>query len=174
MNVLSMSQKNNLKFSGQKSETLNPQMFTVMPVLVATQVEGLFPTPQQTRLWRHRLGDWAAATSGGGTMMKDRWGEARSKTMGFRGIKERDFTSGDEPERGYNMLQPNTTHRPRGLPKPRILNSVNIEEFCTSTTSNNGKDFVFNYVARVSTRTCCFYFYISYNQNMSLLHILWN
>ena len=34
--------------------------------------------PQETRLWRHRLGDWAAATSGGGTMMKDRWGEARS------------------------------------------------------------------------------------------------
>ena len=40
------------------------------------------------------------------------------------------------------------------------------------TTSNNGKDFMFNYVATVLTRTCCFY--ISYNQNMSLLHIIIN
>ena len=41
-------------------------------------------------------------------------------------------------------------------------NSANTREFCT--TSNNGKDLMFNYVARVLTRTCCFY--ISYNQNM--------
>ena len=49
-------------------------------------------------------------------------------------------------------------------------NSVNTTEFCA--TSNDGKDFIFNYVARVLTRTCCFY--ISYNKNMSLLHIIWN
>ena len=49
-------------------------------------------------------------------------------------------------------------------------NSVNTREFCTR--SNNGKDFMFNYVAREITRTCCFY--ISYNQNMSLLHITIN
>ena len=49
-------------------------------------------------------------------------------------------------------------------------NSVNTREFWT--TSNNGKDFMFNYVATVLTRTCCFY--ISYNQNMSLLHITIN
>ena len=97
------------------------------------------------------------------------------KTMGFRGIKERDFTSGDEPERGYNLTQPNTTHTPRGLPKPRILNSVNTKEFCTSTTSNNGKDFVFNYVARASTstyhiiRTCRFY--ISYGINHTVIRV---
>ena len=49
-------------------------------------------------------------------------------------------------------------------------NRVNTTEFCA--TSNDGKDFIFNYVARVLTRTCCFY--ISYNKNMSLLHIIWN
>jgi hypothetical protein len=31
---------------------------------------------------------------------------------------------------------------------------------------------MFNYVARVLTRTCCSY--VSYNQNMLLLHIIWN
>ena len=49
-------------------------------------------------------------------------------------------------------------------------NSVNTTEFCA--TSNDGKHFIFNYAARVLTRTCCFY--ISYNKNMSLLHIIWN
>ena len=32
-------------------------------------------------------------------------------------------------------------------------NSVNTRDFCT--TSNNGKDFMFNHVARVLTKTCC-------------------
>ena len=45
-------------------------------------------------------------------------------------------------------------------------NSVNTREFCT--TSNNRKDLRFNYVVRVLTGTCCFY--ISSNQNMSLLY----
>ena len=49
-------------------------------------------------------------------------------------------------------------------------NSVHIKEFCT--TSNDGKDFMFNYVARVLTRTYCFY--MSYNQTMLLLHIIYN
>ena len=49
-------------------------------------------------------------------------------------------------------------------------NSVNTREFCTR--SNNGKDFMFNYVAREITRTCCLY--ISYNQTVSLLHITIN
>ena len=44
-------------------------------------------------------------------------------------------------------------------------NSLNTREFCE--TSKNGKDVMFKYVAR----TCCLY--ISYNQNMSLLQIIW-
>ena len=49
-------------------------------------------------------------------------------------------------------------------------NSVNTREFCM--TSNNGKDYIFNDVVCVLTKTCCFY--KSYHQNMSLLHIIWN
>ena len=44
-------------------------------------------------------------------------------------------------------------------------NSVNTREFCT--TSINGKDLMFNYVARVLTRTCGFY--ISYGINDTLI-----
>ena len=53
-------------------------------------------------------------------------------------------------------------------------NSVNTREFCM--TSNNGKDFIFNYVARVltkhvastnhKTRTCCFYIQYGINQTI--------
>ena len=50
---------------------------------------------------------------------------------------------------------------PQVCPRPE-LNSVNTREFCT--TSSNGKEFMFNYVARVLISTCCFY--ISNNQNM--------
>ena len=46
---------------------------------------------------------------------------------------------------------------------------VNTREFCT--TSNNGKDFMFNYVARVLTRTrCVASAYL--NQNVLLLRII--
>ena len=50
---------------------------------------------------------------------------------------------------------------PQVCPRPE-LNSVITREFCT--TSNNGKDFMFNYVARVLISSCCFY--ISNNQNI--------
>ena len=46
-------------------------------------------------------------------------------------------------------------------------NSVNTKEFCT--TSNNGKAFMFNYVARVLTRTCCSY--ISYGINHTVMRV---
>ena len=59
----------------------------------------------------------------------------------------------------YHILSYYYTQTPRFS---QAQNSVNTREFCT--TSNNGKDFMFNYVARVLTRICCLY--ISYNQNM--------
>ena len=39
------------------------------------------------------------------------------------------------------------THRPQGFPKPKIAQIVNTRELCT--TSNNGKEVMFNCVARV-------------------------
>ena len=63
--------------------------------------------------------------------------------------------------------------RPLILQTPRFAQaqtSVNTREFCTM--SNNRKDLMFNYVARVLTRTCCFY--ISYGINYTLIRVsLW-
>ena len=59
------------------------------------------------------------------------------------------------------------THGPRGLPKAETR--VNTREFCT--TSNNGKDFMFNCVSRVLTRTRCVAS-TYHNQNVLLLRII--
>ena len=57
------------------------------------------------------------------------------------------------------------TQTPRFAQTQNSVHTRRTREFCT--TSNNRKDFMFNYVARVLTRTCCFY--ISYGINHTVM-----
>ena len=155
----------------------------VYPVLRPNQILFGGTSGQKMESWPIEMLDsrivWLVVYSG----CKDHWSnkiwsalkrEGTPKTSGFKPLKRPETGKATVCKENVNYCCGVRTGELVWHADPEVWlrgqNSVNTREICTR--SNNGKDFIFNYVARVLTRTCCFY--ISYNQNMSLLHIIWN